>query len=118
MEGNNIPLRIPWWAGIFILAFAIVLDGLQFIFNLLSGVPGLMVLPWFMSCVAFIALFIVFKLCGVNYLDRNAHTKLFVMLASVVIEFIPFINAIPALTLGALSVIVITRAEDGKNFLL
>jgi|GEM_PF-6830794 len=115
---DNTQIRINFLWAFFLVGVALLIDALQGLLDLLGTIiPGLFIVPWFMSGAAFILFFLWFKLLHVNYLDRNASTKLFIMLASAVVELVPLVNMIPAITLGVVSLIVVSRMEDGENFL-
>lgn len=111
--------RVSILMGGLMVGVAILFDIIQALLDLLGGlIPPLLIIPWFMSGVAFIVFFIWFKLLDVNYLDRNAAVKLLTMLVSAAAELIPFINMIPALTLGVVALVTISRFEDGKSLLV
>lgn len=102
--------------GGFLIITALIFDLFQFFASMAAIVlMPLIVLSWFVSMFAFITFLVWFKLCGVNYLDRNAATKLFISIASLVTELLPLVNMLPAITLGVLSLIAVSRMEDGKN---
>ena len=98
------------------VATALLIDIVQILFEWLPAVGP--IIGWFFAAFGFIVFGIWFMLVGVNYLDRNGAVKVMVSLASCVVELIPFVDMIPALTLGVLSLILITRAEDGKPSML
>jgi hypothetical protein len=69
----------------------------------------------FISLLAFMLFSLWFGRLGVSYLDRNAAVKLCLVIFSICSELIFFLNALPALTLGVVSLIIVSRFEDGKS---
>ncbi len=112
-EGPKKEQRIGILSAIMMVALAFLFDVFQFLATFLNIVPGLGVaLCLYISMLSFSAFFVWFALKGVDYLDRNGAVKLIVIIATTVTELIPLVDALPAITLGVLSLIIITRAED------
>lgn len=101
-----------------ILTLALTCDGLQFLLSFLH------VLPWIGNALAFIGVLMLtacayltiglwFKFLDVNYFSgKRAMLRVVTLLATIGIELIPLINAIPAITAGALTVFISSRIED------
>ncbi len=94
------------------LALALVIDGLQFILTL--SVVGSIVASVIAAISAF-CFWLWFALLGVKYLGQNGSRKMFIALAASVAELVPFINALPATTIGVLGIIIDSRIEDART---
>ncbi|HEX5774470.1 MAG TPA: hypothetical protein VFY28_00695 [Candidatus Paceibacterota bacterium] len=86
-----------------IVGVALVFDGLQFLLTL--TVIG-SVFSWFITAVAWILFLLWFALLGVSYFGRGAAIRFLTVFASVITELVPIVNALPALTLGVVALIV------------
>lgn len=109
--------RIGILSAVLMTVTALLFDGMQifstFVLNFVvpgSGFVG----AEFVSFISVVAFGIWFGVKGVSYFDRNGAMKVIIMLTSVIVELVPIIDAIPAITFGVVSLILITRAEDGK----
>lgn len=97
------PKRIGMGMGICLVAVAVLVDAVQLFLTLtVVGVVASPVLTFF----AWTTFLIWFALLGVNYFDRGGASRVATMFASVVTELLPVVNAIPALTLGVIALIV------------
>ena len=94
------------------IGVAVLADGIQFLLTL--TVIGSIV-AMFISAFVWIVFLIWFALCGVSYFDRGGATRGLIMLTSAITELVPFINAVPALTLGVVALIIHSRMEDRKR---
>lgn len=94
------------------IGVAVLADGIQFLLTL--TVIGSIV-AMFVSAFVWIVFLIWFALCGVSYFDRGGATRGLIMLTSAITELIPFINAVPAITLGVVALIIHSRIEDRKQ---
>lgn len=74
--------------------------------NLLALVSG-----WLITMMGFLIFFLWFLLLGIPLLGFNP-SKGLVYGGALVTEAIPFLNALPALTLAVLTIIVIVKRED------
>jgi hypothetical protein len=96
------------------VAVAIGFDVAQlFLDGTLIGSIGAPVID-FMAATCF---FIWFAVLGVNYSGKNGATKMLISLASFIVELIPIIDALPAITFGVAALIVQTRLEDDPRAL-
>ena len=93
------------------LLIAAAIDGLQWLFTLSVVMTPL---SWMLSVMSVSGFTLWFALIGVNYL-KDGGKKLLLMLASGVVEFIPVINALPAVVVSVLGTIVMTRIEDARR---
>lgn len=71
-------------------------------------------LSWMLSIMAITGFMLWFAIAGVKYLGDGGK-KLLLTLAAGAAEFIPIINAIPAVTASVLGTIVMTRIEDARR---
>ncbi len=67
------------------------------------------------SLIAFTFFSCWFFMLGVSYLDRNGAVKFVIWMCSFIVEFIPILNTIPAITMGVVSLVLMTRFADGKD---
>lgn len=110
--------RIGIATAIAMVGTALVLDGLQALLFFLNVLPAIgqvldVVGSWFISFLAVIIFGLWFALCRVNYFTgKKAGMKLLIMLSTVVVELIPILDAIPAITFGVVALIIQTRIED------
>ncbi|MDP3402986.1 MAG: hypothetical protein Q8S35_03485 [bacterium] len=92
----------------FMILLALLVDGLQFILTLVVVLIPFSLLATFIAGIGF-ALW--FFLLGV-YSGKGAEKKVLTSAVSVIAEFIPVINAIPAITAGVVLNIVLSRLDD------
>lgn len=121
--------RIGAIAAIVCVVIALGLDGLQFVFSLFHalnlldpvtfGVSGAIgsaiaiVVPFFISILAFLGFGFFFFFSGVNYFSgKRAALKLIAAFGSLVIELVPLLDALPAITAGVVGIIIASRIED------
>jgi len=98
-----------FWA---IMGCTLLLDGLQFILTL--TIVG-SVVAFFLGLLGGIALWLTFTLHGVKYSGTRGLKKIASTFGTLVLEVIPFINALPLITIGAYILILQTRAEDREK---
>lgn len=102
--------RINGLVAVLLVVAALAADFVQILLipagPLIGSLISLVVFTFFSGC---------FFLLGVSYLDRNGATKFVIWMMSFVVEFIPLLNNIPAITLGVVSLILVTRYADGKD---
>lgn len=103
-----------------LLALALFFDATQFVFTLLAPVPVVGVVGIVIAFVTTLVAYLVIPVCLVLFFPnlqllrgRQGLGKLASLLTPLVIELVPFLAAIPALTPGLLAFIVLTRIEDG-----
>lgn len=92
----------------FMILLALIVDGLQFILTLAVALIPFSLLVTFIAGIGF-ALW--FFLLGA-YSGKGAEKKVLTSAVSVVAEFIPVINAVPAITAGVVLNIVLSRLDD------
>lgn len=90
---------------------ALLVDGLQFLLTL--TVVGSVVASVVTPIVAF-CFWLAFAMMRVKYTGKGGR-KLMIAFASVIAELVPFVNALPATTLGVIGIIVESRIEDGRT---
>lgn len=110
--------RISVVTAICMVALAVIFDGIQDILLFINVLPVIgqvidVVFSWFISFLAAVSFGVWFALLRVNYFSgRKSGQKLLVMFSSIIVELIPYIDALPAITFGVVSLIIITRIED------
>lgn len=88
---------------------ALTYDGLQAFIDLITlGTMGWLINP-FINFWAFLTFGLWFSLLGLGFMKPN---KVMTMGGSFLIEFIPFINSLPAWTVGVITLLAIAYAED------
>jgi len=108
---QEIQYRVGSFATGFSIVIALLFDCLQFILNFIP-VMG-QVVSWFITFFAFSIFTVFFALLGVNYFSgKKASAKIISFLSSAVIELVPIVNALPAMTLGIIGILVAVRYED------
>jgi hypothetical protein len=96
------------------LAFAGLVDGAQVMLVLIPGIG--IVLNFILGIFAVMVLGVWFFLLGVSYFGGSkAGTKIISMLAAVVIEAVPLIDALPATVIGVACIISASRKEDEEK---
>lgn len=96
---------------VIMLLFAVAVDALQ---GLLALSVLFIPLSWMLSVMSIFGISLWFAIMGVKYL-KDGGKKLLLMLAAGAVEFIPAINALPAVTASVLGTIVMTRIEDARR---
>jgi hypothetical protein len=108
---SKVDYRIGVIAMFFMLAMAVIVDGLQFVLQFIPGVGQ--VIAWLLAFVTGGFYFMWFHLLGVGYMSgKLAPVKLGGILVGSVIELVPIINALPTLTPTVLTLILASRIED------
>ena len=100
--------RIGKLEGVSMVSIALLFDGLQALFTFL--LIGLLV-NWIFTFLAWLLFYIWFRINDVGFFDTGVR-KLITLFASVLIELIPGVNAIPAITLGLVILLIIVNSED------
>lgn len=101
--------RISLVTAAFIVALTLTIDGLQILLTItVVGSIASLVLGLIMGFV----LWLIFILHGVKYSGVGALKKVGASFGSMIVEMIPFIDALPITTVGAVIVILQTRKED------
>ncbi len=112
-QGEKRPQRIHILIAALMVGLAFLFDVLQFLSTFLNIIPGVgVVVSEYISFVSVIVFGLWFAFQKVSYFDRNGAVKLIIGIASTVVELVPFVDALPAITLGVLSLILVVRAED------
>lgn len=109
IKNHDIPLFV---------AASLFFDGLQVvmvpIFALpFIGIPLAVLLPFLVTVTAFILFSFWFATKRVNYFSgKQAYVKVLAVFGTLVIELLPFIGSLPAITGGVAVVIFASRVED------
>ena len=108
METSQKRNRIPSIVGAFMLGVSLLFDGFQ---------GGLDIIPfagWLLAdavgCVGLLTMFLWFTFRGVKY--GGSAKKTILNFSTAIIEFVPLLNALPALTLSTAMMIAMTKTED------
>lgn len=103
--------RVGTIAAFFMLATAITFDALQFF---LTFIPFLgVVINIFITVLAAMIFWLWFLLLGVSYFSgKKMGLKLAAAMGGLIVELVPIIDALPAITVGVTVVIIATRLED------
>ncbi len=109
--------RISILNAVSMIGFALFCDGIQGFAVFLNGVPAIgtiidVAFSWIISIFATVVFGVWFAICGV-YGGQNASKKMLIMFSTVVVELVPIIDALPAITFGVVALIIQTRIEDG-----
>ncbi len=96
----------------FMIGVAALIDGVKFFLDL-TVVADLF--TWILGGAAAVIFFMWFMIKGVNYNGPKAASQMLVSLSAVIVDLVPFINALPATTAGVLGVIINSRIEDAKK---
>jgi hypothetical protein len=103
--------RISNGVALLLISFAVTIDGLEFFLTFLPLLGQAINL--LLSVFAFCALGLWFALLGVNYFGgKKAGLKAATLFAVPVIEMVPLVSALPALTAGVVILIMATWSED------
>jgi|GEM_PF-1519150 len=110
-------LRVSDLEGAAMIGVACMFDATQGFITLIMLTPllGLVFIPipMLLTIGAFTTFGIWFGLKGVNYVGgRDAANKLLIVFAALVIDLIPYINALPAITGSVVLILMATRIED------
>lgn len=103
----------------FMIGAAILFDALQFLVTFLHLIPAVgnaaaVALAWFITVLATATFGVWFALVGVNYFTgKGAGKRFLIVLSATVVELVPIIDAVPAITLGVVFLILQTRLEEG-----
>jgi hypothetical protein len=94
----------------FMIAIAAIFDLLQFLLTL--TVIGSL-LAWLVTVFAGMIFFVWFLILGINYFSgKKAAAKVGTILSTSVLEFIPILNALPTITIGVITIALVSRMED------
>src|SRR6185437_5296383 len=110
--------RVTAITAIFLVGTALALDLLQDLALFVNVIPALgqalyVAASWFISILAAIVFGIWFAILGVNYFTgKKAAMKVLIAFASLVVELVPFLDALPAITFVVVALIIVTKTED------
>lgn len=121
--------RISWTTGGFMIGVALMFDAFQAIGSIIMGVaiaatvgagapvgiPIMMIFDWMVATTAGIGFWIWFLLLGVNIRGKRAGALLTNAAISAVIEAVPLLDLLPAITFGVARTIFLVRAEDALH---
>lgn len=109
MKTNYRISGFSFWA---IIACTLTIDGIQFLLTL--TVAGSIV-ALVLGLLSGFCLWLTFTLHDVKYSGTRGLKKIAASFGTMVLEIIPFINALPLVTVGAFILIQQTRAEDREK---
>jgi hypothetical protein len=114
MEQNApVKYRINLITAGFMVGFALIVDGVQFLFTL-TGV--LAIANSIISILAEFSLWLWCMLVGVNYFGgKQASKNIIAVLTAIVVELVPVLDALPAFTTQTIILIYNSRVEDRQN---
>ncbi len=100
-----------------LVVFALIFDAGQFIFTAVGVIPiiGLagIALAFLLTLIAFIVIFFIIVLSGAPiFSGRLITARIASLIAPLVIELIPFLAAIPAITPGVIAFIIVSRMDE------
>lgn len=99
------------------ITVAFLFDAAQFIALFLNVLPGLGVaVGWYIAILGQCLFFVWFLMAGVwgGPAGKGMLERIFITLGMTVPEWVPLLQAIPALTMGVIVMIVLSRMEDEK----
>ena len=118
MEGEK-KVRIGNIGAISVVVFAALFDFIQFLCTLLVATillaPFGIVFSLMAAIVAYVGLFFIFKFAfkGVKVFGgKSGYIKILAAFGALVVELIPFIQALPGITMFALTIVIAVRIED------
>lgn len=110
-KSDSVEYRVSNTTAGFIIAVALLCDGAQFLLNFIPAIGQM--LSWLITFSALAVFALWFALLGISYFSgKKASSKVLSLLSATVVEMVPIINAVPAITMGVIGVIVASRAED------
>lgn len=104
---DNHHQRIGNTTAVMMICVALFFDALQILATV--AVIGVVIGP-LVSLFAFLTFFTWFKIKGIPFVAGRKRVGVWVLTG--LAEFLPLLGAIPAVTLGIIAVILITKAED------
>lgn len=110
--------RITPVVSFFLIAVALMFDGLQFLLLFLNVIPVIgtvisFVFSWFITFLATTVFLLWFALLGVSYFKgKRAAKRAFAMAASVITELVPLFNSLPVITAWVVTTIVLTNKDS------
>jgi len=88
-----------------------LLDIIQFFVTFIPFVD--VILDWFIAVIGLITFGIWFAMLDVNYFQgKKAAGKIAAVFGTAIVEMVPILDALPAITLGVLTVVFLTWNED------
>jgi hypothetical protein len=114
MEEPQLTYRISWLTGSLIVSIAVVADLAQVLFSLTAFLAPASDIATVLA-EGFIFVFFFFR--GVRFLSgKKALSRTLSFFGETVIEMVPFVDALPLLTLATIYQIHTARAEDTLDF--
>lgn len=101
-----------------IIGLALLFDGIQFAVLPIFAIPFIgfilaLIIPFVVSFTAFVALGFWFAYLKTNIIGgKQAGLKILAAFGAVAIDLLPLISSLPAITFGAVVIIIGTRIED------
>lgn len=112
MADTQTPHRISTTTAFFMIVVAVLLDLIQFVFTLFVITSLLSELVTFFALCVF---GVWFAILGVNYFSgKKVGLKLASVFTSAIVELVPLIDGLPAITAGVVGIIVSVRKEDAQ----
>ena len=95
-----------------IIALAVATDFLQGLLTLtiVGSIPSM-----FLGALVGIILWLIFIIHGVKYSGVGGLKKIAASFGTMVLEIVPFVGALPLVTIGAVLIILQTRREDAEK---
>jgi hypothetical protein len=111
-------------AAALMVSFALLFDAAQFLATFLHILPvvgnaAALVFAWFITILAASVFGVWFALHGISYATgRGAGRRMLIALSAVIIELLPIIDALPAITVGVIGIIIESRIQDAQKKVL
>ncbi len=106
----HVPHKISNVEAGFMIAVALILDGIQFLFTLFVITSFFSILVTVLAICIFGVWFAIHR---VNYFSgRKTGAKILSVFGSMFVELVPLIDGLPAITAGVIGIIVSTRLEE------
>lgn len=93
----------------FLLTAALITDGLQVLFDAFVITAPLSWIVWIFATIGF---FLCLHMLGLSWSDAKGSRMMTMLGGATGLEFIPFLNALPAWTAFAVGTIIIDRSEN------
>jgi hypothetical protein len=106
---------------VLMVMLALLFDAAQFLATFLHILPvvgnaAAVVFAWFITILATSIFAVWFALHDISYASgRGAGRRMLIALSAVVIELIPIIDALPAITIGVIGIIIESRIQDAQK---
>lgn len=118
MADSTAKVRVGNIMGGALITLALLFDLLQFLVSFLHVIPWVgnaiaFVVALFITCFAYITFGIWFALLRVDYFTgKKAAVKILTLIGTLGLELMPLIDALPAITAGVITMVLVSRIED------